>query len=99
MVYYLPVPVIVHVHINYMHYRTAALSSLSVDSLGSELKDSLEWGDGALAVVKHVWKEEGPALCGMPKETLNIGQVSVYCMTVYFLGTLFLSFSNTAHCQ
>ena len=40
-----------------------------------ELKSSLEWGEGVLAVVRHVWKEEGATLCGMPKEALTVGQV------------------------
>ena len=46
-----------------------------MDALVAELKASLEWGDGMLAVVKHVWKEEGQALCSMPKEALSVGQV------------------------
>ena len=48
---------------------------MGVDALVAELKASLEWGDGVLAVVKHVWKEEGPALCSMSKEALSVGQV------------------------
>ena len=55
--------------------RSAASAGLSADGLVSELKDSMEWSDGVLAVVKHVWKEEGPSLCGMPKEALTVGQV------------------------
>ena len=46
-----------------------------MDALVAELKASLEWGEGVLAVVKHVWKEEGPALCSLPKEALSVGQV------------------------
>ena len=59
----------------WIHCRSAALQGMGVDALVAELKASLEWGDGMLAVVKHVWKEEGPALCSMPKEALSVGQV------------------------
>ena len=59
----------------WIHCRSAALEGMGVDALVAELKASLEWGDGMLAVVKHVWKEEGPALCSMPKEALSVGQV------------------------
>ena len=59
----------------YCSCRSAALEGMSVDALVAELKASLEWGEGVLAVVKHVWKEEGPALCSLPKEALSVGQV------------------------
>ena len=47
-----------------------------MDALISELKSSLEWSDSAMATLRHVWKEEGPKLIAMPKQTLSIGQVS-----------------------
>ena len=34
-----------------------------------------------MAVVRHVWKEEGPTLISMPQETLSVGQVCV-CVCV-----------------
>ena len=46
-----------------------------MESLVSELKSSMMWSDSCVAVVRHIWKEEGPALCGKPKETLLVGQV------------------------
>ena len=58
-----------------VHCRSAAQEGAGVDALVQELKASLQWGEGALAVLKHVWKEEGPALCSMPKEALSVGQV------------------------
>jgi hypothetical protein len=68
-------------------YRAAAQEKLSADDLLAELKSSLEWGEGAMAVVRHVWKEEGPALINMPQETLSVGQVCVgvcVCVCVYY---------------
>ena len=56
-------------------YRAAAQEKLSADDLLAELKSSMEWSEGAMAVVRHVWKEEGPALISMPQETLSVGQV------------------------
>ena len=41
----------------WIHCRSAALEGMGVDALVAELKASLEWGDGMLAVVKHVWKD------------------------------------------
>lgn len=41
----------------------------------TELKSSLEWSEGAMAALRHIWKEEGPKLISMPKESLSIGQV------------------------
>ena len=35
-----------------------------------------------MAALKHVWKEEGPKLLAMPKESLSIGQVS-HCTSVF----------------
>ena len=58
-------------------YRAATQEKLGADELLAELKSSLEWSEGAMAVVRHVWKEEGPALIGMPQETLSVGQVCV----------------------
>lgn len=58
-------------------YRAAAQEKLSADDLMGELKSSLGWSEGAMAVVRHVWKEEGPALISMPQETLSVGQVSI----------------------
>ena len=52
---------------------------MNEDALVGELKSSLEWSDGAMATLKHVWKEEGPNLIAMPKQTLSIGQV---CLVV-----------------
>lgn len=57
-------------------HRSAAEAKLSADDLVGELKSSLEWSEEAMAVVRHVWKEEGPALSSMPQETLSVGQVS-----------------------
>ena len=73
------IPMLVPGHSGYVlvwiHCRSAGLEGMGVDALVAELKASLEWGDGVLAVVKHVWKEEGPALCSMSKEALSVGQV------------------------
>ena len=62
--------------------RSAAREGLSADALIQELKSSLEWGEGPLSVVRHVWKEEGPALCSLPKEALVVGQVG-HCNAYY----------------
>ena len=43
----------------------------------------MEWSDGAMATLKHVWKEGGPSLIAMPKQTLTIGQVSL-AVVVHF---------------
>ena len=40
----------------------------------------MEWKESTIAVLKHVWKEEGQALCSLPKETLSVGQVMTLCM-------------------
>ena len=42
----------------------------------------MEWSDGVLAVVQHVWKESGQALCDKPKDVLTVGQVSM-CIHVW----------------
>ncbi len=60
-------------------YRAAAQAKLSADALVAELKASLEWSEGVMAALKHVWKERGPELISMPKESLSIGQVSDEC--------------------
>ncbi|CAI8043426.1 COMM domain-containing protein 6 [Geodia barretti] len=56
-------------------FKSAASEGASVESLVSELKSSMMWSDSCVAVVRHIWKEEGPALCGKPKETLLVGQL------------------------
>ena len=56
-------------------HRSAASEGASVEALVSELKSSLQWSESSVAVVRHIWKEEGPALCGRPKDTLLVGQV------------------------
>lgn len=56
--------------------RAAANAELTADALAAELKSSLEWSDGVMSALKHVWKEEGSKLISMPKEALSIGQVS-----------------------
>ena len=53
------------------------MQKLSPDALVAELKSSMEWSDGVLAIVQHVWKEEGQALCDKPKDVLSVGQVSI----------------------
>ena len=47
-----------------------------MDVLVAELKASLEWSEGTVAVIRHVWKEGGPELCGLDRQPLSIGQVS-----------------------
>lgn len=63
------------------NYRSAATEAVSVEGLVSELKSSSQWSESCVAVIRHIWKEEGPALCSKPKETLSVGQVrrSVPC--------------------
>ena len=56
--------------------RAAARERLTVDVLVAELKASLEWSEGTVAVIRHVWKEGGPELCGLDRQPLSIGQVS-----------------------
>ncbi|KAL5460090.1 hypothetical protein EMCRGX_G033511 [Ephydatia muelleri] len=56
-------------------FRNAAVQKLSPDALVAELKSSMEWSDGVLAIVQHVWKEEGQALCDKPKDVLSVGQL------------------------
>ena len=56
-------------------FRNAATQKLSPDALVGELKSSMEWSDGVLAIVQHVWKEEGQALCDKPKDVLTVGQL------------------------
>lgn len=57
-------------------YRAAAQAELTTEALLVELKSSLEWSEGAMATLRYVWKEGGPKLISMPKESLSIGQVS-----------------------
>ena len=70
--------------------RNAAMQKLSPDALIAELKSSLEWSDGGLAIVQHVWKDRGQALCDKPKEVLSVGQVShisardFFCFCAFF---------------
>lgn len=56
--------------------RAAAQAEMDADALLAELKSSLEWSEGVMAALRHVWKEGGPKLIAMPKESLSIGQVS-----------------------
>lgn len=46
-----------------------------METLVSELKSSSQWSESCIAVIRHIWKEEGPALCSKSKETLSVGQV------------------------
>ena len=46
-----------------------------MESLVSELKSSSQWSESCVAVIRHIWKEEGPTLCSKSKETLSVGQV------------------------
>ena len=64
------------IYLSVILHRAAAEAKLSADDLVGELKSSLEWSEETMAVVRHVWKEEGPALISMPQETLSVGQVS-----------------------
>ena len=57
--------------------RSAALQTLSVDALVSELKSSLLFQDNSLVVLKEVWKIEGPHLCSLPKQALSVGEVCI----------------------
>lgn len=63
-------------HIHVIFSRAAARAELTADALLAELKSSLEWSEGVMAALRHVWKEEGPKLVAMPKESLSIGQVT-----------------------
>ncbi|XP_064404165.1 COMM domain-containing protein 6-like [Halichondria panicea] len=56
-------------------FRSAGVARVSADELVAQLKASLEWSDTVLAVLRHVWKEEGPALIAMPTHTLSVGQL------------------------
>ena len=64
--------------------REAARAKLSVDALLAELKSSLEWSEGAMATLKHVWKEEGASLISIPSRALSIGQVREGCVVVSY---------------
>ena len=61
--------------LNFILPRSAASEGLSAEALISELKTTMEWTESSLAVIRHIWKEEGPTLCSKPKETLSVGQV------------------------
>ena len=50
---------------------------MGVEGLVTELKSSMMWSDSSVAVIRHIWKEEGPALCSKPKEALLVGQVCI----------------------
>lgn len=67
--------------------RAAAQEELTTETLLVELKSSLEWSEGAMATLRHVWKEDGPKLISMPKESLSIGQVNLSSCCI---GRLFL---------
>ena len=41
-----------------------------------------------LAVVQHVWKEGGQALCDKPKDVLSVGQVSQSVHVLFFFGVI-----------
>ena len=55
--------------------RSAASEKVSVEALVLELKSSSQWSESCVAVIRHIWKEEGSTLCSKPKETLSVGQV------------------------
>lgn len=64
------------VHVNvFVAIRAAAQAKMSADALLAELKSSMEWSDGAMATLKHVWKEEGSSLMSIPTQALSLGQV------------------------
>lgn len=56
-------------------FKSAASEAVSVESLVSELKSSSQWSESCVAVIRHIWKEEGPTLCSKSKETLSVGQL------------------------
>jgi hypothetical protein len=56
-------------------FKSAASEGVSAEELVSELKSSPQWLESSMAVIRHIWKEEGPALCSKPKETLSVGQL------------------------
>lgn len=57
--------------------RAAASNHMSVDALVSELKASMLFKESTVAVLREVWKTEGPSLCDLPKKALSVGQVRV----------------------
>ena len=56
-------------------FRSAAHERLSVDALVSELKASMLFKEGSVAVIREVWKTEGQVLCSLPKQALSVGEV------------------------
>ncbi|XP_074619664.1 COMM domain-containing protein 6-like [Acropora palmata] len=57
-------------------FRCAAKAKLPTDKLITELKSSLCWKDSTLAVIKHVWNDQGKILCSSDLvQTLNVGQL------------------------
>ena len=59
-----------------MIHRSAAAESLTVDTLVTELKSSLLFQENCIAVLREVWKNEGPSLISLPKQTLSVGEVT-----------------------
>ena len=70
--------------------RSAAIQSLSVDALVSELKVSLLFQDNSLVVLKEVWKIEGPHLCSLPKQALSVGEVCIYLSNDLFVSMVII---------
>lgn len=60
---------------NMVAHRSAAADGMSVEAFGGDLRNSLLFTEESLAVVKQVWKEQGPALCALPKQVLTVGEV------------------------
>ena len=61
--------------INVCIHRSAAENKLSLEQLTEELKASMEWGESAIVVISHIWKEEGASIIDIQQRMLNIGQV------------------------
>ena len=59
-----------------MIHRSAAAENLTVDTLVTELKSSLLFQESSIAVLREVWKNEGPSLISLPKQTLSVGEVT-----------------------
>ena len=66
---------VAHHVINVCIHRSAAENKLSLEQLTEELKASMEWGESAIVVISHIWKEEGASIIDIQQRMLNIGQV------------------------
>lgn len=77
-------------------YRSAASEAVTVETLVSELKSSSQWSESCVAVIRHIWKEEGPTLCSKSKETLSVGQVRSVAICDGSNNHIFISLSPSA---